>query len=69
MKYGAENPKAIKVNMIDKKTKRVIKTFGSLIDASKYLNINKSCHICSCCKGRLKSAYGYIWEYYDEKRR
>lgn len=25
----------------------------------------KQSHICACCKGKLKSAYGYIWRYTD----
>jgi hypothetical protein len=62
-KFGSNNPKAKKVNMLDKKTNKLIKTFGSLIEAANYLNIDKSCHIVSCCKGRLKTAYGYKWEY------
>lgn len=62
-KYGANSLKAKKVNMLDKKTRKIIKTFGSLIDAAKYIGVNKSCHIVSCCKGRLKTAYGYKWEY------
>ena len=62
-KFGANSLKAKKVNMLDKKTKQTIKTFGSLIDAAKYIGVNKSCHIVSCCKGRLKTAYGYKWEY------
>lgn len=62
-KYGSDNPKAKKVNMLDKNTNEIIKTFGSLIDAAYYLKVNKSCHIVACCKGRLKTAYGYKWEY------
>lgn len=62
-KYGEKNPKAKKVNMIDKKTNKIIRTFGSLIDAAHYLKVDRSCHIVSCCKGRLKSAHGYKWEY------
>ena len=65
-KYGENNPKAIKVNMIDKKSGKIIKTFNSIIDSAKYIGKNKSCHIVSCCKGKLKSAYGYIWRYADE---
>lgn len=62
-KYGSSNPKAIKVDMIDRKTNQIIRQFGSLIDASHYVGAIKSCHICSCCKGKVKSAYGYKWRY------
>ena len=62
-KYGGENPKAIKVNMIDKNTNKVIKQFDSQIEAAKYIGVKRSCHIVSCCKGRLKTAYGYKWMY------
>lgn len=62
-KYGANNAKAIPVEMLDKNTGEILMTFGSLIDAAKYIGIDKSCHICSCCKGKLKSAYGYSWRY------
>lgn len=65
-KYGGENPKAKKINMLDKKTKKIIKTFPSMIEASQFINKKSSSHICNCCKGKLKSAYGYIWEYSNE---
>lgn len=62
-RFGSDSFKAIKINMIDKKTNKIIKTFGSLIEGAYFVGTNKSCHICSCCKGKLKSAYGYKWEY------
>lgn len=62
-KFGSNNPKAIKVKMIDYTTNEIIKTFDSIIDAAHYIGKSKSCHIVSCCKGRLKKAYGYKWEY------
>lgn len=62
-KYGADNPKAIPVEMLDKNTGELLKRFGSLIDAAHFLGKEKSGHIVSCCKGKLKSAYGYRWRY------
>ena len=62
-RFGKNSLKAKKVNMLDKNTGEIIKTFGSLIDAAHYVNVDKSCHIVSCCKGKLKTAYGYKWEY------
>ena len=61
--YGGNNPKAIKVIMIDKQTHKKIRIFDSIIDAAHYLGKNKSGAIVNCCKGNLKSAYGYVWEY------
>ena len=48
------------------------RTFPSLIDAVAWLKVlggkkNASpSHICECCRGRLKTAYGYSWEYAEE---
>lgn len=62
-RFGADSYKAIPVEMLDKDTGKVICRFGSLIDAAKYVGAKKSCHICSCCKGKLKTAYGHGWRY------
>lgn len=62
MRFGKDNPKALKVDMFSKNGE-YIKTFGALIEASQYVGAKKSCHIASCCKGKLKSAYGYVWKY------
>ena len=42
-----------------------IKTFNSIIEASKEVNIYKS-NISACCKRKLKSSAGYIWKYTKE---
>jgi hypothetical protein len=39
-----------------------IKEYQSIQKASKYLN-KKPSAICECCKGKRKTAYGYIWKY------
>lgn len=44
------------------KTTGEIVEFDSMTDAWMTLNINKG-DICSCIKGRLKSAGGYVWVY------
>ena len=62
-KFGSDNPKSIPVLMIDKETNTVVMRFGSLIDAAHYVGAEKSSHIVSCCKGRLRSSYGYKWRY------
>ena len=65
-KYGSNNPKAKAIVMIDKKTDKTIKQFNSIIDGTKYIGKNNSGAIVSCCKGKLKTAYGYKWKYINE---
>lgn len=65
-RFGADSKKSIRVNMLDKTSEKVLNQFGSLIDAAHYIGVNKSSHICNCCKGKLKTAYGYKWEYANE---
>ena len=48
------------------------RVFSSLIDAVSYLkSIGRenasSSHICECCRGRLKTAYGFVWSYCEEE--
>lgn len=52
-----------KVHQFDKKGK-YIQTFSSLSEAGIYLgNRNKGVNIGACCRGKQKTAYGYIWSY------
>jgi hypothetical protein len=44
------------------KDNKFIKTFNTIADASKELNIPTS-NISKCCKGIRKSAGNYIWKY------
>lgn len=46
--------------------------FRSLIDAVEWLKSNgcetaASSHICECCRGKLKTAYGHTWSYVKEE--
>ena len=50
------------VQMFDKKTGELLATFPSLREAARVTGINQG-DISSCCKGKLKSAGGYIWRY------
>ena len=59
--FGKNHVHSIKVIQFDKQN-NFIKTWDSIIEASKKLNINASC-ICNNCKNRRKSAGGYIWKY------
>lgn len=47
-------------------TTGLIEEFKSASKASKQLGIDRS-HITACCKGRLKSAGGFYWQYADTK--
>lgn len=57
--------KCIQVQMIDKTSGKVLKTFNKLKDAARFLNKNTSGPISNCIKGRQKSAYGYFWKVYE----
>ena len=58
-----------KINMIDKKTNEIIKTFDSAYEAARYINPEKEQtarkHINNCCNylDKFKTAYGYKWSY------
>lgn len=52
------------VNQYDKNN-NFIKRWSCIKDINTELHFNCSC-ICSCCKGKKKTAYGYIWRYADE---
>lgn len=40
-----------------------IRKWNSAMDVHRELGINQNC-ICQCCKGKYKTAGGYIWRYY-----
>lgn len=40
----------------------IIHVWKSCSEAGRYLNKNPSL-ICRCCKGKCKTAYGYVWKY------
>ena len=61
-RFKDDSYKAIPVKMIDKNTNEILKVFRSIKSAGEFLN-KSSAHITSCCKGNLKTAYGYKWEY------
>ena len=46
------------------KNNNLVKKFESLSEANRITGINLTC-ICECCKGRQKTAGGYIWKYED----
>ena len=59
--YNVIYSKGKKVNQYDKNN-NFIKTWNSIADVKRTLDINSSL-IVRCCKNRKKSAGGYIWKY------
>ena len=59
--YGKENPRAKKIVQYDLEN-NFIKLWHSIIDVSNYLKIDSS-SISAVCKGKRKTAGGYIWKY------
>lgn len=58
------NSEAVKkpILQIDKKTNEIVVKWKSATDIEKELGYCNSA-ICHCCKGKQKTAYGYIWRY------
>lgn len=51
------------VHMIDISNKTIIKTFSSIREAYRFFQKISNGHIEQVCKGKRKTAYGYIWKY------
>ena len=62
---AADEKHKIKVNQYNK-TGEFIKTWASAADAERELHIQHS-NIAACCKGKVKSAGGFKWEYYENQ--
>ena len=58
----SKQSKQKRVSMLDPNTSEVIRTFDSIVEASKVMGINNS-NITMVCKGLRKKAGGYSWEY------
>lgn len=66
LKKGPFGKQPRPVNKIDKNTGEIIERYSCIADASRSLgNMNTRSNITYVCKGYMKSAYGYIWEYAD----
>lgn len=63
-KMSINSSKRIKIVQYDKQG-NLIKIWDCMMDVQRQLEINAS-HISECCKGKRKSAGGYIWKYYEE---
>lgn len=65
--YGTRNKRSAEtrsksVQMFDKSTGELLATFPSLREAERITGIAQQ-SISVCCKGKLKSAGGYVWRY------
>lgn len=60
---GKQNKKLYKKIIQKDIDGKIIKEYESIIQAKDELGIKYSGNIVSCAKGRLKQAYGYVWEY------
>lgn len=65
-KERSDLAKSVSVNMLDLKTKNIIKTFKSIQEAGKTMKINPA-NIGSVCRGQRTQAGGYNWEYTNKK--
>lgn len=60
---GADNPRSKAVQQLDLEG-NILNEFGSTREAGRFLgNSNKNSKIWAVCNGRMKTAYGYKWQY------
>lgn len=62
---GAKNSLSKTILQINPGTNSVVNEFVGINEASRITKICVS-SICACCKGKYKTAGGYIWKYKDE---
>ena len=65
-KFGSEHHSSKKVAQYDKQAHELIKVWDSMHDVERELGINHS-SISECCKGKRKSAGGFVWEYVEDE--
>lgn len=56
------SPNKKRILQLDKNTHEIIKEWGSIIEASEALQIERA-NIGACCNGRLKTAGGFSWKF------
>ena len=61
-KFGSEHHSSKKVAQYDKQNNELIKIWDSMMDVQRELGIDNA-SISKCCKGKLKSAGGFVWKY------
>lgn len=59
-KYNFKNPNWIK-SILKLNLKPIIQ-WNSFTEIQEFLNYSAS-HIVKCCKGKIKTSYGYVWRY------
>lgn len=60
---GADHPRSVKVQQLDRNTLDVIMTFDTITDAAKHMGgVNKQAGISRCISGKYNNAYGYVWK-------
>lgn len=64
-KFGSEHNRSKKVAQYDKQTHELIKIWDSIIGVERELGIDHS-SISACCKGKYKSAGGFVWKYVED---
>lgn len=65
-KLGSEHPKSKQIAQYDKQTLKLIKVWDSMMDVERELGIAQQ-NISKCCKGKRKSAGGFIWKYLEDE--
>ena len=60
--YGTRNERISKPVLQFDLNDNFIKEYPSLTQVERELGFGQG-NICNCCKGRCKTAYGYIWKY------
>ena len=63
-KFGSEHPNSKKIVQYNKQTHELIKIWDSMMDVERELGIAQQ-NISECCKGKRKSAGGFIWKYVE----
>lgn len=53
-----------KVAQYDPNTGKLLAVYPSIKEAAESIYHANPAHICACCKGRLKTAYGFAWRYH-----
>lgn len=66
IKTRLKKTEAPKIAQLDKETREIVGLYPSVKDAADELCVTPQ-HIHACLKGKIKTAYGYIWENYGKK--
>ena len=64
--YGTRNERVSRKILQYSKSGEFIREWQGAREVERVLGIANS-HIIDCCKGRYKSAYGFIWKYKEER--